>query len=337
MNLASVKKVTFVVNTAILLIVLGLAAFFALCGATFLLWFSIPTAMVYLIGYVLIYYDKLTAYARIVYFWLPLYMCITTICLGYEYGFHLYCFSVILTAYVSDYIGYKLKMKRISAPRISLMTGILYLLATGYVAYFGAIYDCDQKYAAVFWLVNAVSVLGFLIFYTDFLIKSIIASEEKLIEAAHVDRLTHLYNRHYMITRLEEIPADGSQRFLAMSDIDNFKKINDTYGHNGGDEVLKAISGKMQAVCQDCEIARWGGEEFLILSDKPLHEALSMLERLRSNIECEPVSFDGQEIHVTITIGIAAREPEQTIDAWVQSADNKLYFGKNHGKNRVIQ
>ena len=121
-----------------------------------------------------------------------------------------------------------------------------------------------------------------------------------------------------------------------MADIDNFKKINDTYGHNGGDEVLKAVSERMKAVCTGCDTSRWGGEEFLILCTGPLSDVKAMLETLRSTIESEPIHYEDMNIPVTLTIGFAGRKKQQSVDEWINTADNNLYYGKTNGKNVVI-
>jgi len=335
MNASDVRRTALLVNTVILALVFGLMGFFHMCGADFLTLFSIPTAAVYVIGYVLIFSDKLDIYVWMIYFWLTLYMCITTLCLGYGYGFHLYCFSMIPVMFVTEYIAYKLHRRSMRAMTVSCVIAAFYILCTGYVACFGPIYERDQKYAAFFWIFNALIVFGFLIYYTNYMIRAVILSEKKLIEAAHVDRLTKLYNRHYMLDRLNSLPAD-SESFLAMSDIDNFKRINDTYGHNAGDEVLKTVAAKLRSMCDGCEVARWGGEEFLILSAEPLPDGVEMLEKLRKSVAGETVSFNGTEISVTLTIGVAVRESWQNVEEWVQAADKKLYYGKNSGKNKVV-
>lgn len=337
MNLSSVKKFTAAVNTVILLLVFGLMGFFKAIDVSFLVYFSIPTALVYVVGFFLIHKGKLELYVRIVYFWLTFYMGVTTVCLGYAYGFHLYCFSVIPTIFVAEYMGYKLNNKPLKSVHFSLAIAVFYIICTGYVALFGPVYERDQKIAAFFWMFNALTVFCFLIGYSNYLIKSIITSEEKLVEAAHVDRLTKLYNRHYMLEHLERAYDNSKTVYLAMSDIDNFKKINDTYGHNGGDEVLKNVSEKMKTVCSECTVSRWGGEEFMILSHGTAEEVKALLENLRSAIEKEPVEFEGHKINVTVTIGFAAKKDGQSIDEWIQEADNKLYYGKNNGKNRVIE
>ena len=335
MNLFKAQKMTFVVNTVILLLVIGLACFFYMVDAPFLIYFSIPTALVYLIGYYLIAKEWLHVYVWMVYLWLTIYMCVTTICLGYAYGFHLYCFSMIPVMYVTEYIAYKLERRSLRALYVSMGISLIYLFSTGYVALFGPIYERDQKLASFFWIFNALIVFGFLIFYTNYLIKMIISSEEKLREMAQVDPLTKLYNRRYMKRRLDGAKDRRTKGFLAMADIDDFKQINDHYGHAAGDEVLMYISNAMKEVCEDCDIARWGGEEFLIYSDKAENGA-ELMEALRKKIAAKPVSWEQKQIPVTITVGVSLRKEAQNVEAWIQDADEKLYHGKNNGKNVVI-
>ena len=225
MELKSIKKLSLTVNTVILIMVFGLMFFFHLCNVTFLVYFSIPTSMIYVIGYCLIHKNKLNIYVWLVFFWLTFYMGVTTICLGYDYGFHLYCFSMIPTMFVAEYMSYKLKKRSLWAFNVSILIAFFYLICTGYVASFGPVYEVNSKTAsAFFWIFNAMTVFGFLIFYSKYLIYSIIKSEEKLSEIAHSDRLTQLYNRHYMLQQLEAVCEMDKDCFLAMADIDFFKK-----------------------------------------------------------------------------------------------------------------
>ena len=345
------KKMTYAVNTVILLLVFGLMAFFHMVDAPFLTYFSIPTAGVYVLGYYLIHKERLDAYVWMVYLWLTFYMGISTVFLGYAYGFHLYCFSMIPVMFVTEYLSIRInregeKQKSLKARPVSLFIALFYLICTGYVAYFGPIYVREQSYAALFWISNALIVFGFLIFYTDYMLRMVVQSEDKLRDMAQVDRLTGLYNRHYVINRLENLPEEA-QGFLAMADIDNFKKINDTYGHNAGDAILRAIADKMRELCTGCELARWGGEEFLIFvvsvagsgndaEKASVKDGVDLMERLRKKIEAEPITFDDQWINVTITVGVEERKRGCSIDEWVQEADKKLYLGKTTGKNKVI-
>jgi diguanylate cyclase (GGDEF)-like protein len=153
---------------------------------------------------------------------------------------------------------------------------------------------------------------------------------------AHNDRLTGLYNRHYMLECLENETSGDAVCFLALADIDDFKKINDHYGHNAGDAVLKAVSERMKKSCPDCLISRWGGEEFLFFAKKGTDDGRGMMEKMRQEIIAEPVMFEQQSIPVTITVGIADRQADSSIDSWIQDADNRLYTGKSNGKNQIV-
>lgn len=336
MNFDRIQKTALIVNAVILALVFALMGFFNYCDVTFMTWFSIPTAAVYLLGFWLIARDKLDIYVWMVYGWLTLYMCLSTVCLGYGYGFHLYCFSMIPIIFVTEYLSYKLHRRSMRANHISIAIAAAYLISTGYTAYNGPVYQIEQRASAYFWIGNALTVFCFLIYYSDYLVNAVISSEEKLSDMAHKDRLTGLYNRHYMLDYLDEKPAAQTGGFLAIADIDDFKKINDHYGHNAGDAVLKAVAKQMQQGCEGCLTARWGGEEFLIVSEKPFAEGKALLETMRQEIAGVPVQYEDQTIRVTLTVGISERQPEQSVDAWIQDADSKLYTGKKNGKNQVV-
>ena len=326
-------KLTNIVNTLILFMVFGLMAFFKAIDAEFLVYFSIPTAFIYIIGFYLISRGKLSIYVWMVYLWLTIYMGVTTVCLGYSFGFHLYCMSMIPVMFVSEYMAYKIDKKSLKAVYVSLGVAVVYLVSTGYVSYFGPVYERDEKVASIFWLMNSIVVFAFLIFYTNWLIKLIIQSEEKLREIAHIDKLTGLYNRHYMMEILNS--EKGCERFLAIADIDLFKNINDNYGHNSGDHVLKTIARILKEGLDSADICRWGGEEFLFLAKGDADTGRKVLENLRKRVENEDFSFEGKEIRATITIGGAVREENESVDKWIQRADEKLYVGKGKGRNKV--
>jgi diguanylate cyclase (GGDEF)-like protein len=306
--------------------------FFALCRATFLVWFSIPTAGIYIIGYYLISKDKLGIYVRMVYAWLTLYMSITTICLGYRFGFHLYTMSMIPIVFYTEYMAFRLKTNSINTTVFCVFVVSAYLLSTGYSAYMSPIYDVDSRIAGAFWLFNSMVVLGFVTFYSGFLIRTIIDSEKQLSERANRDRLTHLYNRHYMMEKLKEAYNDDNAYYIAMLDVDNFKSINDKYGHLAGDEVLKRVARAMEDVCSDSLVSRWGGEEFLILTE----EGAGQIERLRRAVEDMIIEFEGREIRVTFTAGVELKNKDIAFNKWIVAADEKLYAGKHNGKNRVV-
>ncbi|SEG22276.1 diguanylate cyclase (GGDEF) domain-containing protein [Eubacterium ruminantium] len=335
MDMKLVKKISFFINTVLLVIVIFLMLFFYICKATFLVYFSIPTILVYLLSYILIYKEYLDIYLQLVYLWIIIYMTLSTICLGYDYGFHLYSLSLIPIIYYANYIAYKINTKKIATWVYSVAIIACYLGGTVYVAQNGPIYKESHKAAGVFWISNSIFVFFFLIFYTKTMVSNTIASEEKLKKMSYYDNLTGLFNRHYMMDCLNSKDDISANDTVAMLDIDDFKKINDVYGHNGGDYVLKKLSEIMNDTCTNGIISRWGGEEFLILL-KPKDITDEIFEKLRKAVNEAVFEFEGKRINVTITIGVARRSEASSIDKWIQAADQKLYIGKNSGKNVVI-
>ncbi len=153
-----------------------------------------------------------------------------------------------------------------------------------------------------------------------------------------MDPLTSLYNRRGCNRKLKVL-MDGPDAFsLVMCDIDFFKKINDQYGHDAGDYVLERISGILRQSVEGCGFAsRWGGEEFLVAYTCPLAEAVAKLEAVRQAIrECR-FFYAGEDIHVTMTFGIQERGAEAEYEELIKKADEKLYVGKNGGRNRIVK
>ena len=337
LDLKNIKKLTLTINSIILVLVFGLAGFFHMCGARYLVLFSIPTALVYIFGYYFITHDRLDIYVRSVYIWLTLYMSVTTIGLGYKLGFHLYCLSMIPIIFYTEYMAGQLGKKKINAVVVSVLIVLSYLFSTGYAAFSGPVYKVDNSIAGVFWLFNSAIVLYFLIVYSGIMLKMVGDSEKRLIVLAHTDRLTGLFNRHFMMSELEDAIRSDGGKFVAMADIDFFKRINDQFGHNAGDYVLRTISTIMKEQCPDGKVSRWGGEQFLLLSSGSAEEeGVKLMEKIRTTIESYEFTFEGKKIPVTITAGVSDYVKGTSVDEWINEADENLYFGKRNGRNRVV-
>lgn len=163
---------------------------------------------------------------------------------------------------------------------------------------------------------------------------------DKLRQEASTDQLTGLLNRRAALEYISSIEKEDEIGFLsiAMGDIDFFKKVNDTYGHDAGDDVLKAIAAKIsEEAGEGAVVVRWGGEEFLILfpglnGDK----AYLILEGIRSKIQKSIIKSRDSEIKVTMTFGLAEYSFVNGVDEIIKEADNKLYQGKTNGRNQVV-
>lgn len=153
------------------------------------------------------------------------------------------------------------------------------------------------------------------------------------------DPLTMLLNRRSCRSKLDELIENGIPYTAVMADIDYFKSINDTYGHACGDFVLKEVSAILKRYAAECNAftARWGGEEFLmIFPQKAAAETQKTAEAMLEEIRSASYSFDGNNINVTLTFGIAESRAGETADITVNRADGLLYQGKENGRNRIV-
>jgi len=168
------------------------------------------------------------------------------------------------------------------------------------------------------------------------------AAYARLQEISVKDALTKLYNRRFFNERLdqefERSKRYGSDLTVVLLDIDHFKSINDTWGHDAGDAVLVELSNFLSRMVRESDVlSRYGGEEFAVLVPTSLHAALPFLERIRSEIEQFPFQYTDRTIHITCSFGAAAcDESTQTDKELLKHADIALYSAKDQGRNRVV-
>ncbi|MGO6689395.1 PleD family two-component system response regulator [Rhizobium leguminosarum] len=171
------------------------------------------------------------------------------------------------------------------------------------------------------------------------------ASVKQTIELAVTDPLTGLYNRRYLDNHLNVLfnrsMARGRPLSVLITDIDRFKHVNDTYGHDGGDEVLREFSNRVRSTIRGADLAcRYGGEEFVVvMPDTSPEIAAAVAERLRAAIENAPfmLKHSGEALNVTASFGIASRIASVlTPGQLMKQADLALYEAKNTGRNRVV-
>ncbi|KTF14885.1 diguanylate cyclase [Pseudoalteromonas sp. H105] len=164
----------------------------------------------------------------------------------------------------------------------------------------------------------------------------------KLELMSQTDALTKLNNRGHWEDSLRKeflrIKRSAGVSCLLMFDIDHFKKINDQYGHRCGDEALRHIADLLRKALRETDVAgRYGGEEFAVtLLDTDKAGAEIFAERLRSLIEASSIFFDGQQIKMTISIGLACFQADfERYEKWIEAADKALYVSKDKGRNCI--
>ncbi len=163
------------------------------------------------------------------------------------------------------------------------------------------------------------------------------------VELSVTDALTGLHNRRYMEGHLRTLVSEairtGRGLSMLVADIDHFKAVNDTYGHDAGDAVLKEFAARLKRNTRGVDLAcRLGGEEFvIIMPDTDLDRAYQVGERLRACIAADDFSIGDQSVRVTASVGIGTLEnPQDTPETMFKRADNALYTAKRRGRNRVV-
>lgn len=165
---------------------------------------------------------------------------------------------------------------------------------------------------------------------------------KKLSDAAATDPLTQCYNRREFENQLERHVSNAQRHnkdlSVFMFDLDHFKSINDTYGHQAGDLVLKKVSALVKKNIRTADVlARFGGEEFIaILPETDKHRAMELANRIRINIANRRLKWDEEEIRVTASFGIASLEESINMDQLVKNADAMMYKAKINGRNTVM-
>ena len=165
---------------------------------------------------------------------------------------------------------------------------------------------------------------------------------EEFLDESHHDKLTHLKNRMGFYNDVSKkylgLINSGIPVSLFICDIDKFKSVNDTYGHNAGDEVLKHTAGILTECCRDCDgVYRWGGEEFImIMTNADARMCIEKAEEIRIKAMDSVCHAEENDIKLTISFGVTVYDKNKTVEENISSADEKLYTAKESGRNRVV-
>ena len=220
-----------------------------------------------------------------------------------------------------------------------LFFAILIPLLLGMTQFFMLLNHFDLK------IIIALGILGAALSYSlmglGFIIMLLVIERNLFLSQAQEDTLTKLYNRRGLENSLQHslayIDQGSSQNSLVLCDIDNFKKVNDVYGHDAGDSVLISFANTLKSFARQSDIlARYGGEEFIfILPHTTSGQAEVFAERVRKQIEKTEIIANNQHLKVTASFGIANQIDGIDLEQLIQSADKALYYAKEHGKNLV--
>jgi diguanylate cyclase (GGDEF)-like protein len=190
-------------------------------------------------------------------------------------------------------------------------------------------------------LLASAGIVGILVKRIETHENELVAANARLAELSMRDPLTQLYNRRYLMARLEDELARvrrGHSLGVVMIDLDRFKRVNDERGHEEGDEVLRTIATAISEVTREIDVpGRYGGDEFVvILPDTEVAHAKTVAERLAAAVRSVGEYFDA-ETPVTASVGIAMAEREDGARALIRRADERAYLAKQAGGDRVFE
>lgn len=269
-----------------------------------------------------------------------------SICVGWQFGFAQYIIAMVPVGF---YICYMLELKRykFTIATLSAVFSAVAFLTCKFISFIGepiVILD-NIVLELVLYVFNALCAFTFLILFSLVFIFEIKLSSNQLKhqnaildKLASTDPLTGLYNRRSMDIFLSQAVETESNFALIMCDIDDFKKVNDTYGHDLGDVVLKGVASiTAEQVKEKGYVCRWGGEEILILLNNASEEnTFRIAENIRRNVANQMFDLNEKWIHCSLTLGIAFHHSDEAVEETITRADYKLYRGKRSGKNVVI-
>lgn len=282
----------------------------------------------------------------IIFFEIVIHAVLATMYIGIESGFMLYLIAVIPIGY---YVTYSFReISQSVNPMIYVVTAIITFWITRI-----AHRIITPKYNLgsviidrIVYMFNYTTIVVGVVAFCSTIVGKVIYLEAKqnlqnmaLEELSKKDPLTGLFNRRSIQERYEQAERNSEKYAIVLGDIDDFKKINDMYGHNVGDEVLKVVSDVFKEAVRSGDIVcRWGGEEILIfLASTSKEQAVKVGNRIIEQIrDIEMNSFDGRAFKVTMTLGVSTSDEATDFNEVIRRADERLYAGKHAGKNRII-
>ncbi len=342
-----VFKGTNMVNLVLLLFTISNAILFWIYDATFLFYFDCVKVLLIILAWFLLGKGKVKAYIFMIFGGIFVFMILSVIYLGWDYGFQQYCIGFVASLIFTDF--YMSRERKVTKRTIALVAFnvLLYIALRLWTYEHPCVYVIDNKLVVrIFYIMNSLIGFAFLIMYSLIYSKTVSKLENALLEMANVDPLTGICNRRRMQQMLklalEENESQQNHTVLAMLDVDYFKKVNDTYGHDAGDDVLVSLAGilrEKQAQDEGFHVSRWGGEEFLVFYEAKMmtkEDVVREFDELRIRIQDTVVRSKTQEISITVTIGLAFYEKGEKIHGLIKRADDNLYEGKKQGRNRIV-
>ncbi len=316
---------------------------FAVVEIDILVWFNGFSVLMYLAGSIFIKDNKWSSlWIVLFYMEIVLHAVVCGFLLNWSYGFSLYSLMVIPVCHYIAYMDPNIK-NPLKFSSILAIINVVAMIITGFFSgTTGTIGNSAiaQTISTFNFIVCSIVIVIFSSIYTHEMynsMKTLKETNDELNFLANYDALTKLRNRHH-ISDVFHIYEEGTSPFcVILGDIDDFKRINDTYGHDCGDKVLVCVAALINKEVGDKGVVcRWGGEEILVIMSGKSDECLDLMEKIRLMIQNQKLTFERKEIKVSMTFGFADYSESMKIEKLVSIADSRLYQGKKNGKNQIV-
>ena len=327
----TIRNTCLFANIAYIFLLLIYLVIFIVSKAYALIWIDVASILIYLFCFFLLKKKKYYIYALLCGNEFFVFVITTTIMLGFNSGFHLYLIGLCVVSFFTTYFS---KNKNIKGSIVWVGLSLIIYLTLYFITHFNQpLYPINEIVEMVLFVGHAIIVFIYVAFYLVVFVKYTLSLEKKIMNESRTDELTKIANRYGLYDYFNQEEHKES-KVLALFDIDDFKLINDEYGHAAGDYILKRVAELSAATLPGSFVCRYGGEEFVTVVNSDNY--FETLENLRKTFENEVFEFEGEEHKITITIGATVYEKDMTLEKWVSSADERMYLGKNSGKNKIV-
>lgn len=300
----NVERVTYGLNVLLLTWHIFFAIFFYLGKVEIPFYANIISILAYCLAFYLLVKKKFITYAVMTCVEIYLFMIMAVVCFGWEYGFQQWCMGFISSIIFIDFMfNSERKIKKQMYIQIYMVI-FTYIIMRIWTYNNNPIYSLEYMSDRYVYIFNSIVGFSFMVGYSVYYIKNVYRLEYELSQKARLDSMTGLANRRSMSEYIEKIKKSntGKDICVAIIDVDFFKSINDTYGHEQGDIVLKKMAEVLKEKCTKENgffVGRWGGEEFMVL--------------------------------------YKTENEDKEIENLVKIADENLYKGKENGRNTVVR
>lgn len=301
-----------------------------------LVYVNIVSIVLYCLFFIVLKKKKYYIYALLCGNEILIYMTIASVLVGFDSGFHLCIIGLCVVSFFSNYFAKTQNKIRNSIIWCSLS----FILVVGtfiYANFNKPIYQIDQWLKITLYSIHIADIFAFITVYLSTFLNYAIKLEARIMHESRTDKLTQIHNRYDLYNYISSLDNKNNYS-LSMFDIDDFKYINDEYGHLCGDVILKELASLAKDEFKDDFVSRYGGEEFIIILKMydDINDSINKLETFRKNIESHEFIFEDNKIHLTLTIGVEQYSDKYSVEEWINQADKKLYYGKRTGKNRTV-